>query len=148
VKWIMTIKFLLGMLSRLLGDPIYESYARQAIEALWQSRDNKTGLFGNVMNIKSREWTSTFSGVGAGIDSFFEYLLKSYILFEEDSDRVMFESAYATIKQYQRRGRKSCNEGIGTHPMYVNVEMTNGETANNWIDSLQAAFPGLQVRWK
>jgi hypothetical protein len=45
----MTIKFLLGMLSRLLGDPIYESYARQAIEALWQSRDNKTGLFGNVI---------------------------------------------------------------------------------------------------
>ncbi len=134
------------MLSRLLGDPIYESYARQAIDSLWQSRHNKTGLFGNVLNIYSKQWTSTFSGIGAGFDSFFEYLLKSHILFQEESDRVMFEDAYATIKQYLRRGRERCNEGIGTHPLYVNVDMTNGNTANHWIDSLQAAFPGLQVK--
>ena len=29
--------------------------------------------------------------------------------------------------------------------MYVNVEMGTGNTATNWIDSLQAAFPGVQV---
>ncbi len=33
-------------------------------------------------------------------------------------------------------------EGVGSHPLYVNVEMENGNTATNWIDSLQAAFPG------
>ena len=49
---------------RLLGDPIYESYARRAVESLWQSRDNVTGLFGNVMNIHSRKWVSTVSGLG------------------------------------------------------------------------------------
>ena len=136
----------LGMLSRLLGDPIYESYARRAVESLWQSRDNVTGLFGNVMNIHSKKWVSTVSGLGAGIDSFFEYLLKSHILFEHEPDRLMFEEAYATIKQYLRKGREFCNDGAGNHPMYVNVDMTNGHTANNWVDSLQAAFPGLQVR--
>ena len=87
------------MNSRLLGDPIYESYARRAVESLWQSRDNVTGLFGNVMNIHSKKWVSTVSGLGAGIDSFFEYLLKSHILFEHEPDRLMFEEAYATIKQ-------------------------------------------------
>ena len=130
---------------RLLGDPIYESYARRAVESLWQSRDNTTGLFGNVMNIQSKEWVSTVSGLGAGIDSFFEYLLKSHILFEHEPDRLMFEEAYATIKRYLRKGREFCNDGTGNHPMYVNVDMTNGHTANNWVDSLQAAFPGLQV---
>ena len=29
--------------------------------------------------------------------------------------------------------------------MYVNVDMTNGQTATTWVDSLQAAFPGVQV---
>ena len=82
---------------------------------------------------------------GAGIDSFFEYLLKSHILFEHEPDRLMFEEAYATIKRYLRKGRAVCNDGAGNHPMYVNVDMTSGHTANNWVDSLQAAFPGLQV---
>ena len=57
----------------------------------------------------------------------------------------MFVEAYSSIKQHLRRGRKECNEGEGLHPIYVNVNMTNGETVTNWIDSLQAAWPGLQV---
>lgn len=79
------------------------------------------------------------------MDSFFEYLLKSYILFDEPSDLIMFQEAYANIQSHLRRGRLQCNKGVGAHPMYVNVDMTNGETINDWIDSLQAAFPGLQV---
>ena len=80
------------------------------------------------------------------MDSFYEYLLKSHILFSEDADLAMFREAYANIKRHQRRGRVHCNRGAGTHPIYVNVDMSSGETANNWIDALQAAFPGLQVR--
>ena len=41
--------------------------------------------------------------------------------------------------------RAECNSGAGLHPLYVNVEMGTGNTATNWIDSLQAAFPGVQV---
>lgn len=42
--------------------------------------------------------------------------------------------------------RESCNEGEGDPPLYVNVNMFSGEIMNTWIDSLQAFFPGLQVR--
>lgn len=42
--------------------------------------------------------------------------------------------------------RESCNEGEGDPPLYVNVNMASGEIMNTWIDSLQAFFPGLQVR--
>jgi hypothetical protein len=49
------------------------------------------------------------------------------------------------VFQFLRRGRSSCMEGHGPHPLYVNVDMTTGQTATNWIDSLQAAFPGVQV---
>ena len=81
------------------------------------------------------------------MDSFYEYLLKSHIMFNEEEDRQKFEETYESILKYNRRGRRKCNFGHGLHPIYVNVNMKNGATANHWIDSLQAAFPGLQVRF-
>lgn len=34
------------MLSRLLGDPVYESLARRAVRAIWERRHKFTGLVG------------------------------------------------------------------------------------------------------
>lgn len=65
-----------GMLSRLLGDPVYEAVARRAAKALWVARAKGTGLLGNVIDVETGEWIGTMSGVGAGLDSFYEYLLK------------------------------------------------------------------------
>ncbi|CAL1609445.1 unnamed protein product [Knipowitschia caucasica] len=134
-----------GILSRLIGDSTFEWVARRAVRALWKLRSNETGLLGNVVNIQTGQWVGKQSGLGAGIDSFYEYLLKSYILFGEKEDFRMFQSAYESIQNHLRRGRELCNEGEGDPPLYVNVNMFNGEIMNTWIDSLQAYFPGLQV---
>lgn len=134
-----------GILSRLLGDSTFEWTARQAVKALWNLRSNETGLLGNVVNIQTGEWVGKQSGLGAGMDSFYEYLLKSYILFGEREDLEMFNAAYQSIQNYLRRGREFCNEGHGDPPLYVNVNMLDGHMMNTWIDSLQAFFPGLQV---
>ena len=85
------------------------------------------------------------SGLGAGMDSFYEYLLKSHILFGEKSDLQMFNQIYNSIKKHLRLGRVQCNNGLGPHPFYVNVDLKNGHVFNNWIDSLQAAFPGKLI---
>ncbi|KAM9592605.1 ER degradation-enhancing alpha-mannosidase-like protein 1 isoform 2-T2 [Trichechus inunguis] len=134
-----------GILSRLLGDSTFEWVARRAVKALWNLRSNDTGLLGNVVNIQTGRWVGKQSGLGAGLDSFYEYLLKSYILFGEKEDLEMFNAAYQSIQNYLRRGREACNEGEGDPPLYVNVNMFSGQLMNTWIDSLQAFFPGLQV---
>ncbi|XP_068109212.1 ER degradation-enhancing alpha-mannosidase-like protein 1 [Hyperolius riggenbachi] len=134
-----------GILSRLLGDSTFEWVARRAVQALWSLRNNNTGLLGNVVDIQTGQWVGKQSGLGAGLDSFFEYLLKSYILFGEEEDLHMFNEAYKSIQNHLRRGREACNEGEGDPPLYVNVNMFNGQIMNTWIDSLQAFFPGLQV---
>ncbi|XP_076125465.1 ER degradation-enhancing alpha-mannosidase-like protein 1 [Alosa pseudoharengus] len=134
-----------GILSRLIGDSTFEWVARRAVRALWSLRSNETGLLGNVVNIQTGQWVSKQSGLGAGMDSFYEYLLKSYILFGEKEDYRMFSAAYESIQSHLRRGREACNEGEGDPPLYVNVNMFNGQIMNTWIDSLQAFFPGLQV---
>jgi hypothetical protein len=41
--------------------------------------------------------------------------------------------------------RAHCNQGSGDHPLYVNVDMMSGAIHTSWIDSLQAAFAGVQV---
>ncbi len=133
------------LLSRLIGDPIYEIYVRKAVKNLFKFRNRSTGLLGNVIDINTGEWLGKISGLGAGIDSFYEILLKSYIMFGKQEDKQMFEESYASIKQFMRRGRSECNRGSGLHPLYVNVEMDSGDTATSWVDSLQASFPGVQV---
>jgi len=71
-----------------LGDPVYESKARRAVKALWSRRDNQTGLLGNVIHVASMEWTAPkFSGLGAGMDSFYEYLLKTAVAFDGQEGR-------------------------------------------------------------
>ena len=59
----------LGTISRLLGDPVYESLARRAVRSLWVIRNNQTGLLGNTMNVHSGEWISNMSGLGIVIES-------------------------------------------------------------------------------
>ena len=45
-----------------------------------------------------------FSGLGAGMDSFYEYLLKSHILFGDKDDLNMFNQLYGNIKTHLRKG--------------------------------------------
>lgn len=134
-----------SILSRLIGDPVYERVARRAVHSLWNKRNNVTGLLGSVIDVNSGEWLGQLSGLGAGIDSFFEYLLKNYILFGDESDLCMFDEAYESVTQYLRRGRVNCMDEDGIHPMFVNVNMHTGQLATTWIDALQASFSAVQV---
>ncbi len=43
----LTVEFTL--LSRLLGDPVYEGVARRAVRALWDRRHRTTGLVGECV---------------------------------------------------------------------------------------------------
>ncbi len=112
---------------------------------LYSIRNNDTGLIGDSMNIQTGQWISNMSGLGAGMDSYYEYLLKSHILFGQKEDWDRFSQLYTNVKKHLRKGRELCNEGFGPHPLYVNVDLRTGQVANHWIDSLQAAFPGVQV---
>ncbi len=59
---------------------------------------------GNEINIHSGQWTGRMSGIGAGVDSFYEYLLKSYVLFGEQEDLEMFKDMYNSVMKYLRKG--------------------------------------------
>ena len=39
-------------------------------------RSTSTGLLGNTLDVDALTWVRVDGGIGAGIDSFYEYLLK------------------------------------------------------------------------
>ncbi|KXJ91324.1 putative ER glycosyl hydrolase [Microdochium bolleyi] len=67
------------VLSRLTDDRRFEQAAKRAFWAVWSRRSN-IGLIGAGVDAENGHWIGALSGIGAGIDSFFEYALKSHIL--------------------------------------------------------------------
>lgn len=87
-------------LSRLSGEPVFEVKAHAAMDALWKIRHRGSDLMGTVMNVHSGDWIRRDSGVGAGIDSYYEYLLKSYVLLGDGRYLARFNRHCKYIARY------------------------------------------------
>jgi mannosidase alpha-like ER degradation enhancer 2 len=62
------------------------------VRAIWNRRSSR-GLLGNHINIFTGEWTYKDAGIGHGIDSFYEYLLKAAIYFDDGEYYRIFQEA-------------------------------------------------------
>nr|CAD7393192.1 unnamed protein product [Timema cristinae] len=125
----------LAALSRLTGDPIFEEKAHRAMDELWKIRHRSSDLMGTVLNIHSGDWVRRDSGVGAGIDSYYEYCLKAYILLGDERYLGRFNKHYSAVMKYISQG-----------PMLIDVHMHRPHTnSRNFMDALLAFWPGLQV---
>ncbi|XP_022220191.1 ER degradation-enhancing alpha-mannosidase-like protein 3 isoform X2 [Drosophila obscura] len=130
-----TILLEFAALSRLTGDPIFEVRAHAAMDALWKLRHRGSDLMGTVLNVHSGDWVRRDSGVGAGIDSYYEYLFKSYVLLGDDKYLARFNRHYNAVMKYVSEG-----------PMLLDVLMHRPHAkSRNFMDSLLAFWPGLQV---
>lgn len=136
-------------LSRLTGNPRYENAAKAAFWAVWRHRSS-IGLIGSGIDAETGHWISPFTGIGAGIDSFFEYSLKSHILLSglpydhnnpsvdsPDAFLLAWNDAHEGIKRHIYRG------ATHQHPHYVQVDLYTGALRAFWIDSLSAYYQGL-----
>ncbi|KAG0013073.1 alpha mannosidase-like protein [Entomortierella chlamydospora] len=124
-----------GVLSRLTGNESYEQAARRAVFELWNRR-SKIGLMGNTINITSGDWMSVMTGIGAGTDSFYEYLIKSYVLLGGEDYLKMYEASQEAIRRNLLHDSKY---------FYKHVHLEDGSLMAHWVDSLSAFMPGVQV---
>ncbi|EXJ57931.1 mannosyl-oligosaccharide alpha-1,2-mannosidase [Cladophialophora yegresii CBS 114405] len=153
------------VLSRLTGDPRFEELAKRAFWAIWQRRSS-IDLIGGGIDAESGNWIGTWTGIGAGIDSFFEYALKSHILLSREAhpiyDRVdeagdprllhdpispeaetpqaflnAWNTAHSAIKRHLYR------DTTYQHPHYIQADLVTGAARGFWLDALSAYYPGL-----
>ncbi|KAI7336584.1 glycoside hydrolase family 47 protein, partial [Hortaea werneckii] len=154
-------------LSRLTGDDRFERLAKKAFWAVWERRSS-IGLLGNGIDSESGQWTiPALSGIGAGIDSFYEYAMKGSILLSglpplpaentsttnttnhiqrildahpnspEDFLRV-WDTVHASITRHILRSSPP-----EKHPYYAQSDLLTGAPRYAWIDNLSAYYPGL-----
>ncbi|KAL3149734.1 hypothetical protein ABBQ38_013560 [Trebouxia sp. C0009 RCD-2024] len=126
-----TLEF--GLLSRLTGDPKYEEAAVAALAQLWSMR-SPLDLVGTSIDAARGRWNNRLGGTGAGADSFYEYLLKAYVLFGQQEYWDMFRDSYRAVMRHYRSGA-----------WYDDADIGNGRTVHQQFQSLQAFWPGMQV---
>ncbi|NWR74504.1 EDEM2 protein, partial [Centropus unirufus] len=119
-------------LSHLTGDPVFEEVARKALKALWKNRSD-IGLVGNHIDVITAKWVAQDAGIGAGVDSYFEYLVKGAILLQDKELMSMFLEYNKAIKNYTK-----------FDDWYLWVQMYKGTVSMPVFQSLEAYWPGLQ----
>ncbi|EDO15703.1 hypothetical protein Kpol_1000p15 [Vanderwaltozyma polyspora DSM 70294] len=121
------------LLSYLTKDKKYEKITRYAFDKVWSLRSN-LDLLPMSLNPQSLQIFSIITGIGASIDSFFEYALKGAILFNDSELYNIWVESYRAL-----------NVNLNSDWFYINGQHINGQLGTFWIDSLSAFFPGLQV---
>jgi mannosidase alpha-like ER degradation enhancer 2 len=71
-----------GTLAKLTNKAVFYEKAKRALVETFNRRSS-IGLVGTNINVETGKWTNTDSHISAEIDSYYEYLLKCAILFDD-----------------------------------------------------------------
>jgi ER degradation enhancer, mannosidase alpha-like 2 len=127
-----------GTLSKLTGNPIFYDKAKRALVELYNRR-SKIGLVGSTINVESGAWMDPTSHISGGIDSYYEYLLKASILFDDKDCERMWKSSIAALNRYL------ADTGHGGL-WYNQVDMNTGKRISTRYGALDAFFPAVLAR--
>jgi hypothetical protein len=122
-----------GTLSKLTRKPVFYNKAKRALVEVYKRRSS-IGLIGNRINVETGEWTGKDSHISGGIDSFYEYLLKCWLLFGDRDCRRMWLESVASVNKYL------ADEANG-ELWYGRADMTTGQRTATTYGALDAFFP-------
>ncbi|NIO29777.1 MAG: glycoside hydrolase family 47 [Candidatus Latescibacteria bacterium] len=124
-----------GTLSKITGNPIYYQKAKRAVQALFNKRSNND-LVGTAINVETGKWQDTESHISARIDSYYEYLLKSWLMFGDRDIKKMWDTS---IKAVNKHLADEAESGF----WYRRVDMNTTETTSTYFGALDAFFPAV-----
>jgi predicted alpha-1,2-mannosidase len=131
-----TLMLEFGTLSKLTGDPRYYDAAKRGVTALFERR-SELDLVGMTIDVESGEWQSTESHVSGMIDSYYEYLLKAWLLFGDEDFLNMWETSIAAVNLHltdtDEAGRL----------WYGRSDMHSGERTATLFGALDAFMPAV-----
>lgn len=124
-----------GTLSKVTGNPIYYEKAKNALVHLYNRR-SKIGLVGTQINVETGEWVNKSSHIGGAIDSYYEYLIKAWLLFGDKECQAMWDESIKAITTYLA---DTTYGGL----WYGRVDMETGKRTATRFGSLEAFFPAV-----
>ncbi len=130
-----TLMLEFGALAKLTGRAEFYDKAKRGVMAMYERR-SPLGLVGEEIDVETGEWTSPVSHVGGGIDSYYEYLLKSARLFGDADFERPWRDAKAALDRHLAEEAPS---GL----WYGAVDMRTGERAAREFGALHAFLPAV-----
>jgi hypothetical protein len=126
-----------GTLSKLTRNPVFHDKARRAQTEVYRRRSS-IGLVGQRINVETGAWTHRSSHLSAEIDSYYEYLLKGWLLFGDQECRQMWLDSFASIRTYLADEEDS-------QLWYGEANMDTGQRTATRFGALDAFFPAVLV---
>jgi mannosidase alpha-like ER degradation enhancer 2 len=133
-----TLMLEFGTLSKLTGEARYYDAAKRAVTALF-GRRSAIGLVGSAINVETGAWVERDSHVSGGIDSYYEYLLKAWLLFRDPDFERMWDSSIAAVNRYLPDERP-------TGLWYGHADMDTGARTATHFGALDAFFAAVLAK--
>src|SRR5262249_51718358 len=124
-----------GTLARLTHDDRYYAKAKRALVEL-DRRRSPLGLPGESIDVETGVWKGPAGPIGGGIASYYESLLKAWILFGDEDCRRMWLASIAALNRAVADERP---DGL----WYGEVDMATGRRTATEIGALHAFFPAV-----
>lgn len=124
-----------GTLSKLTRKPVFYDTAKRALVETYKRRSS-IGLVGSTINVETGVWTNKDSHLSGGIDSYYEYLLKCWLLFDDEDCRRMWRTSIAAINKYLA-------DEVKSELWYGHAEMNSGRRTATSYGALDAFFPAV-----
>jgi mannosidase alpha-like ER degradation enhancer 2 len=124
-----------GTLSKLTGKPVFYEKAKRALVETFKRR-SPLGLVGQSINVETGTWANNDSHISGGIDSYYEYLWKCWLLFGDKDCRDMWNASIPVVHKYladEMRGEL----------WYGHADMQTGKRTETTYGALDAFFPAL-----
>jgi mannosidase alpha-like ER degradation enhancer 2 len=130
-----TLMLEFGMLSKHTGNNAYYKAAKRAILYVFDHR-SKIDLVGTDINVITGEWTDTDSHISGKIDSYYEYLYKGWLLFNDSKFFNAWNIHKLAIEKWLVRPTPNGN-------FYAHVDMHTGAQKSSVYGALDAFYAGL-----
>jgi ER degradation enhancer, mannosidase alpha-like 2 len=124
-----------GTLSKLTGKPVFYDQAKRALVETYKRR-SPLGLVGASINVETGAWTDNDSHISGGIDSYYEYLWKCWLLFGDKDCLEMWNASIPAINKYLA-------DDTGAELWYGHADRLTGQRTETTYGALDAFFPAL-----
>ena len=124
-----------GTLSKLTRKPVFYDKAKRALVETYKRRSS-IGLVGSTINVETGTWTDKDSHISGGIDSYYEYLLKCWLLFDDAECKRMWLTSIAAVNKYLA-------DEVKGELWYGHADMDTGQRKATSYGALDAFFPAV-----
>src|SRR5947208_6315503 len=124
-----------GTLSKLTGKSIYYEKAKRALMETFKRR-SAIGLVGSTIDVETGAWVDADSHISGGIDSYYEYLWKCWLLFGDKDCQEMWQASISAVNKYLA-------DEVRGELWYGHADMNTGKLTVPQYGALDAFFPAL-----